>query len=362
MKTGQKIKRDKVAIICAWRAGEADLVPTLEDAARSAGPNATIISVEDKTGDGPGRTRHRGIMAAADADVIIIIDAHMRFIDDCLVKMGKSVKKGGLTCSRVYHNEHCAVEGNPYAGARIVLRDKTGREHNALPAKWSKDITPGKRTAVMGACYAFRRDWYMAVGQPLAALPGWGGDEEILSICAWISGEPITCIDAVATHRWRPSPPWKLKAQEYANIRASRMALIGAVCTDPAEAEALRTWQRTGIPEGVPEVDGPEVRRVRDALAKFPRKWSDWRREVCEPEELDIVRPKPAPAIVHVARANYGSAENKRTCDKCGSDASKIDSVRQTGRVVIRYRICTNCGKRRTTQQVLEATTATKKG
>jgi hypothetical protein len=202
----------------------------------------------------------------------------------------------------------------------------------------------------------------MAVGQPLAALPGWGGDEEILSICAWISGEPITCIDAVATHRWRPSPPWKLKAQEYANIRASRMALIGAVCTDPAEAEALRTWQRTGIPEGVPEVDGPEVRRVRDALAKFPRKWSDWRREVCEPEELDIVRPKPAPAIVHVARANYGSAENKRTCDKCGSDASKIDSVRQTGRVVIRYRICTNCGKRRTTQQVLEATTATKKG
>ena len=356
-----KQKQDRVAIVCAWRAGEDDLKATLEYAAASAGKRARIYAVEDKTADGPGRTRHRGIMAAEDADVIIIIDAHMRFQGDALVKMARAVKDGGLVCCLTSHNAECAFQPNPYAGARIVYRAKDGATHNALAGKWSKDSKPGDRTCIMGGCYAFRRDWYLSVGQPLAALPGWGCDEEILSICAWISGQPIRCINAHVAHRYRPRPPWQVMSAEYSAVRASRMALIAAVVTDAGQAAELQEWQRRGVPEGVPCVASTEALQVRSALAKFKRTWQDWRVKECEADQIDGVQagqpiappPVKRTSVVTPAKANYGSAENKRVCHVCGSDSSCVTSVRQTGRLIIRYRKCDKCGTRRTTQQVL---------
>ena len=58
------MKKAKVAVIIPWRKGETELISTRESAMKSAGNGAVIIEVEDKNGDGPAMTRHRGIEAA----------------------------------------------------------------------------------------------------------------------------------------------------------------------------------------------------------------------------------------------------------------------------------------------------------
>ena len=53
------------------------------------------------------------------------------------------------------------------------------------------------------------------------------------------------------------------------------------------------------------------------------------------------------------ARANYGANENRRTCPACGSAESTVEGVRQTGRLIVRYRECRACRRRRTTQEIV---------
>lgn len=289
----------KLAVVCGWREGETDLQATIEDAGRSAGKGVTIYPVEDKAHEGPGRTRNRGIEAATGADVICIIDAHMRFQGDVLARMARHVAKtGGLVCPLVHHNDRCAIDGNHYAGARIVYKSQWNGKHYALEAKWSRELTPGPRGCVMGACYVFRRDWYMQAGQPLAALPGWGCDEEALSIAAWMSGHTPEVFDGHAAHLYRPRPPWIVTPEDHAAAHASRMALIHCVATDATDRRELEQWQRARVPEGIPSCNTPEAERFRLALLAMPRKWRAWRDAVCEPDEIDGVQAGAVPVPV----------------------------------------------------------------
>lgn len=289
-------KNASAAVICAWRAGETDLEETIKSASASMFGGARIIAVEDTAAQGPARTRHRGIEAAADAEVIVIIDAHMRFHGSALAAMARhAALSGGVCCPIVYHNSECKFGGGRYAGARIVYRAKDGRSFTALAGKWARESEPGPRGCVMGGCYAFRRDWYYDVGQPLAMLPGWGGDEEALSIASWFSGVTPRCLPVEVAHRYRARPPWNVMSAEHAAVYSGRMALIRAVVTETSARRELEEWTRAGVPEGVPAAESPECERFRLALLKQPRKWAEWRAQVCEPEELDGVQThKPA--------------------------------------------------------------------
>ena len=355
--------KNKTAVICAWRKGETELAETLESAKNSIGVNDAVIAVEDKTAAGPARTRHRGIDAAADADVIIIIDAHMRFMGDTLTMLANHVRKhGGIAMPLVHHNPLCAFEGfydlisgadihasgpqpgvgdasRVYAGARIVYRAKDGQAKYALSAKWSKDIKPGPRGAVMGACYAFRRDWYYSVGQPLAALPGWGCDEEALSISAWMSGHMPVVLDCRAAHRWRNRTPWNVSSEECARVLQSRMALIHAVVTEAGARRELEEWQRSWVREGIPASNTPEAERWRLALLKQPRKWAQWRKEVCEPDEIDGVQIPPIQ--VAADESQRSGVKNQKSDGK--HEAPKVTRVQNP--VVIQHGVqCPHCG------------------
>jgi hypothetical protein len=157
---------------------------------------------------------------------------------------------GGLLCPKCYHNPDCSFDGKHpsgasyYAGANIVYRARyaDGQQH-ALAVKWSNDPVPGPRGAVCGACYVFLRSWYYAVGQPLSALPGWGCDEEALSIAAWLSGFQPTVFDGRVAHRWRDKTPWTLSKAETLNVHRSRASLIHAVVPSAKEQAALMDWQ-----------------------------------------------------------------------------------------------------------------------
>lgn len=294
-------KAVKTAIVCAYRPEENDLTQTIEAAAASVGVGATVFAVEDKDRSGPGQNRHRGIEAATDAEVIIIIDAHMRFQGDVLQRLAAHVKQnGGLATALCHHNEQCSFtgkDGHYYAGARIVIKSRDGTEQKPLDAKWARDNKPGERPCVMGACYAFRSDWYFEAGQPLAVLQGWGCDEQVLSIAAWLTGHMPVVIDGHVAHRWRPSPPWDVSPQERAAVKASRAAMVHCLVSNATDRHELVAWG------GLPEVPFSAVNeRFRLAMLNAPRKWIDWRAQVCEPEELDGKQNLPPSSMTSTPR------------------------------------------------------------
>ena len=205
----------KPAVIIPWREGETELQATIESASASIG-KGVVIPIEDKAGDGPAMTRHRGIEHATDADVIVIVDAHMTFDGPVLRDMAREVaRRGGLLCAKCYHNEGCTWEGGAtyYCGADIHYQGQDQNGAQALLWKWSADKKPGKRACIGGACYVFKRSWYYETGQCLSALPAWGCDEEALSISAWLSGHEPRVYDGRVAHRWRAKTPWTAAAR-----------------------------------------------------------------------------------------------------------------------------------------------------
>jgi hypothetical protein len=286
-----RMKKGWLAIVVPYRKEETDLQATLDAAAESAGAGAVIYAVEDKDHTGPGHNRHRGIEAATDAEVIVTIDAHMRFRGDVLRRLALGVEgHGGLMVPFCHHNSTCSFVDavktgeNYYAGARMVYRNQDGDRRVALCAKWARDTKAGPRGAVMGACYAFRRDWYMEIGQPMAMLAGWGCEEEALSIAAWMSGHTPEVFDGHVAHLYRAVAPWRQSQtqEERMAVRQNRMALIHAVVSDATARRELEQW--TG---GQHQEPSPECERFRLALLKQPRKWCDWRKAICEPDEID---------------------------------------------------------------------------
>ena len=297
------------------------------------------VTCEDRDHTGPARNRHRGIEAANDAEVIIIIDPHMRFRGDVLRKLALHVKEsGGLATTLCHHNEDCsftAKNGSVYAGARIVYRAKNGTERVPLCGKWSRETTPGPRGCVMGACYDFRRDWYYDVGQPLAALPGWGCDEEALSIAAWCSGTTPEVLDGHVAHRWRARPPWNISSAEAADVFHSRCSLVQAVVSEVGARRELLAWAAAQNNAPIPPMS-PETDRFRMAMLRQPRSWLEWRAAVCESDEIDGVQEKkPAVAVNRpIIRApqvsNPAVTRHGITCPHCHEVFDTLDSASVT--------------------------------
>ena len=290
----KKPKAKWLAIVCAYRKEETGLQATIDSVAKSAGAGVKVFAVEDKDLSGPGANRHRGIEAAKGAEVICIIDAHMKFRGGVIRKMADRVRKeGGLLQPFCHHNPECSYSVNTvtgaayYAGARVVYRAKDDRQYTALGCKWSRDKKPGPRGGIMGACYVFRRDWYYDVGQPLSVLTGWGCDESLLSIAAWMSGHTPEVINGHVAHLYRAKTPWKVTDREKENVWMSRLALIHCVVSDLTARQELDRWTRQSGLTAKPYVPTPEAERFRLALLKQPRSWREWRDQVCEPEEID---------------------------------------------------------------------------
>lgn len=342
-------KQIKTAIVCAYHPAEDDLEETTKSAMKSAGKGASFYAVCDKDESGPGANRNRGIEAATDADVIIIIDAHMRFKADVLAKMIKQVyKNGGLLVPFCHHNEDCSFagkDGHYYAGARIVFKSRDGHEFKPLDAKWSRDNSPGERSCVMGACYAFRRDWYMGdAGQPLAILNGWGCDEQVLSIAAWMTGQKIEVIDGHVAHRYRPRPPWTPSRKAIESVTGSRIAMIQSIVSDATDRRELFSWMNAREPDVHPT---DAVNRFRAAMLGAPRNWRSWKAMVCEPQEIDgeqfgirhvsTTAKRPSTPTIRVPRHGiecphcheahdtplvthtYPNGNKRHTCPTCGN-------------------------------------------
>jgi hypothetical protein len=287
----------------------------------------------------------------AGADVVCVIDAHMRFESDVIARGVSLVRdNGGLIAPFCHHNAACDFSGGHYAGARIVYKAKDGKARTALCGKWARDMKAGQRGCVMGACYLFPVSWYFDVGEPLNALAGWGCDEEALSIAAWLSGRTPFVYEGRVAHRWRERPPWNVMSADHAGVYASRMALIRAVVTDVSDRRDLEEWTRSAVPEGVPSTETAAGEKFRLALLNLPRKYRQWRAQVCEPDEIDGVQvPVSVPVdrdVERVApRANPTIPLRGVQCPHCHAvhDPIKL-RVDHTYRNGNRRHACQKCG------------------
>ena len=336
----------KLGIVVAYRKEETDLDATIADAQRSAGGknSCVVFAVEDKDMSGPGWNRHRGIDAAIDCDVVAIIDAHMRFRGNALKVMAGAVReKGGMLCPRTWHNENCSfdTEKAPYKGARIVWQsDDHQPKFSPLAAKWARDGRPA--TCVMGACYVFKRDWYYSAGQPLSILRGWGGDEEALSIAAWMTGEEISVHKAEVAHRYRAKVPYAVAPGEQMCRTANRVALCRAFIVDASARTQQIHFAKMATPQNIDHCFRPEeIERLRLAMLKAPRSFEQWRREVCDPSILGGMQSKPAATI---RRTNPVVVEHGISCPHCQtvmpSNSFDVTNSYPNGN---RRRICPTC-------------------
>lgn len=366
----------KLGIICAYRKEETDLDATIADAQRSAGgvKACTVFAVEDKDMTGPGWNRHRGIEAAADCDVIAIIDAHMRFQGDALKQMAKDVRKrGGLVFPKTHHNAACAFEGwhsqegkylcsdepgvstsakghfsasSYYTGARIVWQaDDHTPKFSPLAAKWCRNNeTP---TCVMGACYVFRREWYYRAGQPLSILRGWGCDEEALSIAAWMTEEFVLLSDEHVAHRYRKTPVYPVSGAEQWCRIANRVALCRAFIVDRFSRDQQVAFAQTGCNVKLdPYFRTEQIERLRQTMLKAPRSFEQWRREVCDDGVIQgkrVTTRIPVPASPE-RRVNPVVQEAGVTCPHCATvHADREVEVSHTYENGNRRRICPTC-------------------
>ena len=174
----------KYSVVIAERK-EKDLAATVANIKANSAANVIVMS--DNEGKGPQLMRHRGIIKANGSDVIIVMDGHMRVRPRALDTMAQWCidHPKSVAVAQCFHHITETWTGQPYSAARFAWMDygKDANEPQAMTAKWRTDHAVGQVPCVMGACYAFRRDWYLdGIGAPWAFGTGWGCDEEILSL------------------------------------------------------------------------------------------------------------------------------------------------------------------------------------
>jgi hypothetical protein len=256
--------------------------------------------------DGPqpqgcGYRRHEGIEASR-ADVVFLADAHMAFDDDCVPAFKEHLRErpADLTVHRMRSINHdwTVTGGAPYFAAEIQVNVKTdGGQYWPLAARWRKEDTGnGPVGAVMGACYAMRRDRYMeTMGQPLSVLQAWGCDEELLSIACWITGGEVHLVPGMAEHMYAAPRAWKLTEAEACRIWANRVNLIESLPAAEEQWEEMLDWllRTPYVQEHADSIfeaacrRSVEVARLENALAAGPMSWDHYRVAHCKPFDGD---------------------------------------------------------------------------
>lgn len=183
------------------------------------GGSDTIVRNTRRIGCGP--SRYVGAMAAK-GEYILICDSHMRFapgwfeaiLDQLQPKilycgscLGLGKNSAGIetldvnTPNAVYYGATWNFCG-PYKSG--PYKDNP-RFMQVLECIWMPE-QPGDNyplPAVMGACYFMHREWFIYLNA-LRHLRLWGGDEQELSLKAWLSGGEIRLLKKVRIgHKFR---------------------------------------------------------------------------------------------------------------------------------------------------------------
>lgn len=168
---------------------------------------AKVITNAFRCGVGP--SRHIGVQHAT-GKWVLIMDSHMRlplhWYEKTMCRIqGKD--KTLYSCSMLgLDKDHLDLD-NPkqvYHGATLNLCGKDPNDPKAtklqvLEAVWNKPPAPEDDAEIllpMGASYLCRRNWFLEL-DPLRFLRGWGSDEVMLGLKAWLSGGEVRLLKSV---------------------------------------------------------------------------------------------------------------------------------------------------------------------
>jgi glycosyltransferase involved in cell wall biosynthesis len=196
---------------------------------------------------GTSRARHLAILAASN-DAIVTCDAHMVFPQGWAQDIADELagRSQALLCCRMGHldagrNETLGPQTPTSSGARIVTAvSNGGGETFAIAARWHPHAV-GPIPAIMGACYAISRRWYIdGLGSPWAAGMGWGCDEETISIANWLCGGETRLLPTVVGHVFGTGQHMPWTTDDLARVWFNRVRIVDELPMHPATRERLR--------------------------------------------------------------------------------------------------------------------------
>lgn len=205
---------------------------------------------------GCAQARHWGITQSK-ADIVVLIDGHMKFPEGWLKQIEKHLKKHpqDMVCCQTQAldwkswNLITPVTGSDkeriYTGAFLSYKKQEnwqpGYDYHAIKGSWNpKTQKPGEIGCIMGACYAFKREWYKTIGEPLQICDEWGQDEEVLSLGTHFIGGNVVCLPIVVGHVFNAKRINRTDSFDHLSRRiASRHAVLRSIPMPEDEYQAL---------------------------------------------------------------------------------------------------------------------------
>lgn len=165
-------------------------------------PKCDIDYLAKRAGVGPAR--HMGILCSV-TPWVLLTDAHVRLPRGWFQSVSRAISAPGNTvlycgqCVAITDEQEDPEKSTQrYWGATLNVAGpdrQNPKKFQLMQAIWSAERPESGQCipAVMGACYLVNREWYNRhfLISGLDRLLTWGGDEELLSISAWLSGGEV---------------------------------------------------------------------------------------------------------------------------------------------------------------------------
>jgi glycosyltransferase involved in cell wall biosynthesis len=166
---------------------------------------------------GTAKARRYGVSISS-GNVIVTMDAHMRFAPDWLDRMLAHVDSGALLCASWwdYDLTHPLCWGADFlwCGERNYSVGKSPgfafRHRTKYPGKGAVEVP-----MMIGACYMMLRSSYDRFGGFSPFFRTWGKQEQDISLRAWLVGLEVKCVtDAHVGHYTRSKHPYPVTWQD----------------------------------------------------------------------------------------------------------------------------------------------------
>ena len=302
------------------------------DNVKRISPEAEVIVMEDKKHEGVGIMRHRGI-AKAKNDNVIIIDGHMDFAKNCFRLLESQVKKNPkvIACPECRGlDKDLKPEVKNRFGADLFEVSPSGSsvKPNVFTSKWRKSDTKKTHSIpiVLGACYAFSKDWYMdGLGGVWKYHKGWGKSEQFLSMMNYYMGGECRCVASTwAAHLFRKGRT----NENFGWFKRNVMLLLHGFVPEDRREQLIDTF----CPANRSVDYGIKTLKTEGAIEKI-QEFIDNNAVKSYSDIRDIMSSHPA-------TTNYGALEKPRCCPKCKGIASRVIKTYSQHR---RKRLCLDC-------------------
>jgi glycosyltransferase involved in cell wall biosynthesis len=226
-----------------------------------------VVQLCPPTPLGTSGARDYGVRHAS-CDNILSIDAHMDFTGerDALIRLVDELAQAErqVLCCRMAAltgGETLVSRKNKelYWGAAVIPERLTDQgEHIALKCHWNRKGECGEIAGVMGAGYAFRKDWYLhGMNAPWEIGRGYGMDEETLSLVNWICGGVTRLVDIPMGHYFNTGQHFAKDHEYLADVWVNRIRLVMSLpMSDRLRNRLMRWLDRNRI-----DVYRPQIKR-----------------------------------------------------------------------------------------------------